>query len=385
MNRFVPGDSNGGRLMPVQWSIDRLKPWTDSAEEKVRSWMRFEQWRPNLSELTSFDFGREPERTLERVQERFAELQDNVKAKVGVQIFNRTIALARQWLGAEVREIEISDGPISYWQTNHPNTKDTVLFIHGFGDSKDGVYHMAMHLVPHVNMIALDLPGFGNSFRKPELAYSNDDYGRWLEEFLVKIDAGPLHVVGNSLGGAMAIKIGLLRPDLVASLTLIDPAFVADFRYESVYDEFLRGDVMFQIRNRIDFQKFWARIFHKEPMMPVFIKDFIYEQFRENCDWYGGFIHRKFQGMTSRRSKSFRDLFLNEELPNLKVPTHIIWGEKDTLFPPTFGARAHKLIKGSKFTLMEGVGHAPQVERPRDTAKLIRKFIKDLHDSEKTN
>ena len=52
------------------------------------------------------------------------------------------------------------------------------------------------------------LPGFGSSFKNPELEYNFQTYARWMEEFMVAIKSGPVHLIGNSLGGAMAMKGG---------------------------------------------------------------------------------------------------------------------------------------------------------------------------------
>ncbi len=362
-------------------SFERLKPST----AKFKSWVAdtqkqvtgtIDQWRPGieaavLAQIRNFD---QKDWNLARIQERLGGLQEATRSRIGQEVFNKSIALGRQLIKAQVYEAELKDGPISYWRTNNGNP-ETILFIHGFGDSKDGCYPLAMHLTRKFNMMAFDLPGFGASFKGGHLTYNFDSYGRWMEEFMDEVGGGPLHVIGNSLGGAMAMKLTQLRPDLVKSLTLIDTAAVMDPEYESAYDEFIAGKILFQITTRDEFEALWKRIFHRPPLLPIFLKDYIFEQFKSNHELYGRFIVDTFKGITSRNDPALNQLFMDSALRAFKVPVHVMWGEFDLLFPIAFGKRAHELTPNSKFTLLKNVGHAPQVEAPHLTAKHIQKFI----------
>ncbi|MBC7661084.1 MAG: alpha/beta hydrolase [Chitinophagaceae bacterium] len=368
--------------MPLQWnnSFERLRPNT----AKLKTWVAdttkqvygtLDQWRPSLeaavfSPLKAFE---QQDWNLARIGERITDLQDSTRARIGHEVYLKSIALGRQLIKAQVYEAKISDGAIAYWKTNNAHP-ETVLFIHGFGDSKDGCYPLAMHLTRRYNMMAFDLPGFGASF-KSDTTYSIEGYGRWMVEFFEALDCGPVHVIGNSLGGAMALKLAAIRPDLVKSLTLIDTAAVIDTRYDSAYDDFMRGKVLFQIKNREEFEIFWKTIFHRAPLLPIFLKDYIFEQFKDNHDLYGRFILDIFKGVTSRTDPALETIFLNKDLKNLKMPVHVMWGDKDKLFPHTYGELVHELIEGSRYTLLKDVGHAPQVEAPHLTAKHIIKFI----------
>ncbi|RZA24353.1 MAG: alpha/beta hydrolase, partial [Proteobacteria bacterium] len=333
--------------MAGQWTTEKLKSWVTDTTRQVK------------------DSGFGP---LLKLQERFTDLHGSTRARIGSEVANRALALGRQLIKAELGEVQLKDGPISYWKTNNTHP-ETILFIHGFGDSKDGCYPFAMHLTRSFNMMAFDLPGFGSSFKNTDLVYNFDTYAAWMEEFIEKIGVGPVHVIGNSLGGAMAMKLAQVRPDIVKTLTLIDTAAVIDDRYDSAYDDFINGKVMFQIKSRQEFDLFWKCVFNKPPFMPIFMKDHIYEQFRSNYDLYGRFIHDIFRDIKSRVDPGLTQLFMNNALAEMKMPIHIIWGDQDRLFPLTYGQRAHELVKGSEFTVMKDIGHAPQVEAPAAAAK----------------
>ncbi len=372
--------------MPRQWnsSFERLKP----NAEKLRSWMTdakksvsgtIDQWLPTFdSSVLATLRSLEQEWNFSKIQEILTEIQDSTRLKIGEEVYTKSIALGRHLIKAQLHEVKISDGTICYWKTNNSNP-ETILFIHGFGDSKDGCYPLAMALTRHYNMMAFDLPGFGASFQDEHLPYTFESYGQWMIEFLDAVATGPVHVIGNSLGGAMAMKVAELRPDLVKSLTLIDTAAISDPEVESAYDNFIAGDNLFQVRTREEFERFWKTIFFREPLLPIFLKEYIFEQFRQNSDLYGRFITQTFEGVSSRKDPKLQKLFMDKALKSMKMPVHIIWGEKDRLFPLAFGEKAHKLAKGSRFTVLKNVGHAPQVESPLLTAKHIKRFLEEYN------
>jgi abhydrolase domain-containing protein 6 len=314
-------------------------------------------------------------------------LQDSTfeaKVKAGESMYHACIKAARRVIGAEVREVELEDGVVHYWTTNKPN-RETVLFFHGFADSKDGVYSLAIHLFKEFNVMAIDLPGFGQSFADPKFAYDTHAYGRWLDEFATKSGMGPVHVVGNSLGGAMALKLALVRPDVVKSVTLLNAAGLIDPEHESLYDEIMRGENIFQVKTLEQFEKFWAKVFHRQPFLPPFGKEFLFHRFRQNHDWYGELVQRNFGGYTDKNDPESFELFMNKNLDRIEKPALIIWGERDQLFPVAYGAQGHKLMKGSRFVVLKDVGHAPQVEAPRVVARHLKSFIRELPKSESSN
>jgi abhydrolase domain-containing protein 6 len=306
------------------------------------------------------------------------------KVKAGESLYHACIRAARRVIGAEVREVELIDGVVHYWTTNKPN-RETVLFLHGFADSKDSVYSLAIHLFKEFNVMAIDLPGFGQSFANPELPYDTHAYGRWLDEFVTKSGMGPVHVVGNSLGGAMALKLALVRPDVVKSVTLLNAAGVIDLEHESLYDDIIRGENIFQVKTLEEFEKFWSKVFYRQPFLPPFGKEFIFQRFRQNHDWYGQLVQRNFGGYSDKNDPGFFDLFMNKNLERIEKPALIIWGDRDQLFPVAYGAKGHTLMKNSRFVVLKDVGHAPQVEVPRMVARHLKKFIRELPKAEPSN
>lgn len=98
------------------------------------------------------------------------------------------------------------------------------LFVHGLGGSSRN-WSALMPLVQDVVAgEALDLPGFGDSPPPDDGNYSVTGHARAVIRFLDATDRGPVHLFGNSLGGAVATRVAAVRPDLVRTLTLVSPA-----------------------------------------------------------------------------------------------------------------------------------------------------------------
>ncbi|WP_441250365.1 alpha/beta fold hydrolase [Kitasatospora sp. McL0602] len=98
------------------------------------------------------------------------------------------------------------------------------LFVHGLGGSTDNWTELMAELADVVSGEAVDLPGFGWSEPPLDGDLSLSGHVRAVIGYLEASGRGPVHVFGNSLGGAVAVRLAALRPDLVRSLTLISPA-----------------------------------------------------------------------------------------------------------------------------------------------------------------
>ncbi|TQF03555.1 alpha/beta hydrolase [Kitasatospora acidiphila] len=99
-----------------------------------------------------------------------------------------------------------------------------VLFVHGLGGCADNWTELMAELDGTVRGEALDLPGFGWSAPPADGDLSVNGHVRAVIGYLEETGRGPVHLVGNSLGGSVAVRLAALRPDLVRSLVLISPA-----------------------------------------------------------------------------------------------------------------------------------------------------------------
>jgi pimeloyl-ACP methyl ester carboxylesterase len=100
---------------------------------------------------------------------------------------------------------------------------DPALFVHGLAGSSANWTDLMGLLSDEVTGDAVDLPGFGHSPPPPDRDYSVDAHTITVARLIEKRGRGPVHLFGNSLGGAIATRLAGTRPDLVRSLTLISP------------------------------------------------------------------------------------------------------------------------------------------------------------------
>ena len=100
---------------------------------------------------------------------------------------------------------------------------EPALFVHGLEGSSRNWTDLMDLLRPRLACDALDLPGFGDSPPRPDGRYSIAALAETVVALIQK-QSRPVHLVGNSLGGAVSVRVAATRPDLVRTLTLISPA-----------------------------------------------------------------------------------------------------------------------------------------------------------------
>lgn len=127
--------------------------------------------------------------------------------------------------GEELRSVSLPG--LTLTVRSRPGTRPGLapaLFVHGLGGSSQNWSALLPHLCDLVDGEALDLPGFGDSPPPDDGDYSVTGHARAVIRLLESAGRGPVHLFGNSLGGAVATRVAAVRPDLVRTLTLISPA-----------------------------------------------------------------------------------------------------------------------------------------------------------------
>lgn len=104
------------------------------------------------------------------------------------------------------------------------HTAARVVYVHGLGGSSTNWTDLAALLAPSAEGAALDLPGFGFSEPSEGFGFTLRAHAQVVIDYLSGLDEVPVHLVGNSMGGAIVLLVAARRPDLVRSLTLISPA-----------------------------------------------------------------------------------------------------------------------------------------------------------------
>ncbi len=258
-----------------------------------------------------------------------------------------------------------------------------VVLLHGIGRSLEDWGPQYTRLARTHRVIALDLPGSGFSARSPERT-TLTVLARCVLETLDAIgERRPLHVVGNSLGGAVAQQMLALEPDRVAGLVLVNSAgFGSEVALPlrliaiPVIGELLtathhprrRPDVRTAALRRPAAGQLGAdrpRTGHRRPARP---------ERRDARDHPGTRHVARHQGR------------LAEELAGAVAqhprPTLIVWGDRDRVLPARHLEAARRLLPHADTHLFTGIGHMPQIECPDEFGALVLAFLGDIDRAE---
>jgi pimeloyl-ACP methyl ester carboxylesterase len=255
---------------------------------------------------------------------------------------------------------------------------ETVVLIHGLGGNKTSFFETVSALTPHYKVHAIDLPGFGSSSKPVRAPFDAAWFARAVVRFLDAEQIERAHLVGNSLGGRVAIEVGLNDPDRVSSLSLLTPSLAWRKRRGLVpFVRLLRPELAafpHTLTPVLVRRQFWSMFGSPERLHPS-VADVAVEEFT-----------RSYRNHAARVafSSAARNIYLEEpdgpngfwaRLPALVPPSLFVWGDEDPLVPLSFCAHIHDALPDAQQVVLQGCGHVPQVEMPEDANGLVHDFI----------
>src|SRR5437763_8703498 len=274
----------------------------------------------------------------------------------------------------EIREVPVGRHRIS---TLTIGKGPDVLLLHGLGSTRASLFETAAELSPHYRVHAPDLPGFGSSC-KPALGGYN---ARWFAQIMLglmdELGIDRTHVVGNSMGGRVAIELGLLAPERIGALVLLCPAVAWVKRGLHPVVRLLRpefGLLPHGFRRSLVASQFQSFFYNRDAIDPA-IGDLVVDEFRRIYHTAGA----RFAFLASARNIYLEAPFVwngfYPRLAGLKPPALFIWGSHDPLVPPAFSRHVRRWLPGAEQVTLDLCGHVPQVERAEDTNELLLEFF----------
>jgi 3-oxoadipate enol-lactonase len=243
-----------------------------------------------------------------------------------------------------------------------PRGRSPVLFVHAVSLDLTWWDHQFAALGTDYDVVALDLPGHGSS---PRLngPYTFDALASVVADVVATLDAGPVHVVGTSVGGMVAQTLAVARPDLVQSLTLVATLCT------------LTDPVRGAMRER-------ARVARAEGMAALIsptLDRWFPVTFREGrpdvIDRAAKSVLRHDPTVYAEMWEMISGLRLDAQIPAIACPTLVVAGAEDGNAPVAAGQRIADLIPGAKLHVLPGVGHFPSSEAPRAFNDLLRAHL----------
>ena len=252
-----------------------------------------------------------------------------------------------------------------------------VLLLHGLGGTKSSFFDTAAALSRDYRVHALDFPGFGGS-SKPALArYNARFFARSVLGVMDALEIERAHIVGNSMGGRVAIEVGLREPARVGGLALLCPALAFVRRGFQPLVRFIRpefGLLPHSLgRGRIE-KQFWSMFADRDLVDPS-VADVAVDEFERIYRTAGA----RLAFLASARSVYLDQPFgrdgLFPRMAALEPPALFVWGSHDKLIPPGFGRHVERWLPHAEQIVLEGCGHVPQIERPERTNGLLTRFF----------
>lgn len=268
---------------------------------------------------------------------------------------------------------------------------EPALYVHGLGGSSTNWTDLADLLSHRLDGQAIDLPGFGHSDpgRRYSLAAMADRVIRWIEAS----DRGPVHLFGNSLGGAVVTRVAALRPDLVRTLTLVSPALPFLDPRRSVQGRlipllFVPGAARLARRRlalvepaELARQVLAACFADTARISPQRRAEAEHEaRLRYDVPWYMDAYLRSLRGLVSS--------FVRAYLPGtgslwrlagrITAPTLVVGGDCDKLLDPRVASQVAGLIPDARLLMLPGVGHVAQLEVPEITARAVLALLDEV-------
>lgn len=254
---------------------------------------------------------------------------------------------------ADLRWQRDDDGLVFLERTvRHP--RGTVLMVHGLGGNKDHWTRFAARLPQDLDLIAIDLPGFGESPKDPAASYASSAQVARLKRFVDVHGLRGFHLMGNSMGGRIATEYALAHPDDVASLVLFDPAGVTP-------PPATRPNHIIIVKSAEDFDALMAQAFVVPPRIPDFLKGYFAERAQENA----ALEQKVLDELNATPGR------LEERLGSLQPPALVVFGAEDRIIDPAVAPVWRAALREGEVVLMSQVGHAPMLERPEESAALV--------------
>ena len=251
-----------------------------------------------------------------------------------------------------------------------------LLLLHGIAGSSQTWIPAMEFLQAEYTVIAPDFVGHGHS-AKPAGDYSLGNFANWMRDLLVVLGIERATVVGQSFGGGVAMQFAYQFPERCERLVLVDAGGLgrevslilrlvtlpaSEYVMPVLFPAFARrwGDPVARLADQIGLRSVPARE--------------IWRSYRSLTDTEGrqAFVRtmRSVIDPGGQSVNALDRLYLAE-----RIPTLIVWGQKDRIIPVSHAYQALDTAPGCRLEIMPGVGHFPQSEDPAGFVRILQDFL----------
>jgi pimeloyl-ACP methyl ester carboxylesterase len=271
-----------------------------------------------------------------------------------------------------------------------PDGGEPALFVHGLAGSSNNWTDLQGALNPWLDSEAIDLPGFGRSGPARRDDYSIPAFANTVIDYLQRSGRAPVHLFGNSMGGAICIQVAARRPDLIRTLTLISPA-VSDLRLSGPDNNAVallllipgvRGAAerrMAAITPAQTAKDLIDVCFANPSLVPANRMAEAVAEARErvHLPWAQEALIRSVRGLIANYVSPGRWSAWHR-MAEISAPTLVVWGDRDKLVNVALAARVARSIADARLLVLPGIGHTAQLEDVRSTARAFVSLLENL-------
>lgn len=279
---------------------------------------------------------------------------------------------APAWMGvdwlAQRRRVELPGATVNYVELGEG---EPILFVHGLSGGWQNWLENLPHFGAGRRAIALDLPGFGSS-PMPEWEVGMPAYGRLICDFCERLGLGRTALVGNSMGGFVAVEAATAQPQRFSHLVLVSAAGILN-TWNPEARATATAYAWSKLGGAVADRGHWI-VSHPRSRQLALAPFFRYP----------GRLRPELliEQMAGGRCPGFGDALqslighdIRERLPTIEMPTLIVWGLSDRVIPVAAGISYHRRIPHSRLEIFERTGHVPQLERPARFNALLDEFL----------
>ena len=277
------------------------------------------------------------------------------------------------------REVDAMGVRTSYLEAGPPDGPP-VLLLHGLGATGASMLPVLADLSRDHRVLAPDAPGFGAS-EAPRGPYTPAWFAAWVEAFQRATGSRGAVLVGNSLGGRIALEAGLTRPRSVRAVVLLAPS--PAFRRLRQVVPFVRLETP---------QLASLPVLMHSRMAAEGLRSMFSDPSRLPDTWFDAFADETVRVLADRAHRvaffsCARQIYLEDaygrngfwqRLPGLLPPALFVWGDRDRLVPSSFARHVADALPSAGQVVLEDCGHVPQFEHPQETLAMLRGFLEHV-------
>jgi abhydrolase domain-containing protein 6 len=270
----------------------------------------------------------------------------------------------RKASGLQEKSLRVGDHEIVYLEGGQG---EPILMVHGFAANKDNWTRFAKFVTPVHHVVALDLPGFGDSTCLDNASYRIADQAKRLDQLANAVGFKKFHIVGNSMGGHIAGRYTVMFPERVITLGLFNASGVKSPVPSEMAQRLAKGEPNPLVAGSVDeFDRLLKFVFFTPPEIPSFAKKLL----------VGEAMKHKAGNERIFKQLSGELEALEPDLPRIKARTLVLWGDRDRVLDVSSVQVLERGLPNSATVIMKDCGHLPMIERPQEAAEHYAAFLR---------